>query len=615
MCGITGYYNATNAFSHEGLQAATRSIAHRGPDAEGYFLDDHVGLGHKRLSIIDLSEAANQPMHSHNNRFVIVYNGEVYNFAEIAAKLKLRTRTVSDTEVLLEAFVQWGVEFVNELNGMFSIAIYDKVENRLHLFRDRMGIKPLFYYWDGSNFAFASELKALLKFDIINAGKVINRSAVRAFLHLGYIPSPLTIYENVSKFPAGSFGTLEAGQLDIQPYWKIENKIAKEQINDLRSAKKVLKELVTSSIKHRLISDVPYGSFLSGGTDSSLVTAVAQSISPQPIKTFSIGFNESKYNELPHAKAISDYLKTDHHELIVSYQDAIPLVEELTEIYDEPYADSSAIPTLLVSKMAKQHVKMTLSGDGGDELFFGYGSYIWANRLAHPVSKVLKRQIGSSLSLFSNKYKRAAHLFQYSKGNNLQSHIFSQESYLFREDELSELLADDYSSIAMPLTPPDNPIRPLNPVEEQALFDMRYYLPDDLLVKIDRASMQNSLETRVPLLDHRIIEFALNLAPELKLKGDTQKLILKEVLYDYIPKSYFNRPKWGFSIPLKEWMQKELKHLILEYLSEAVIEQFSIVKYSVVKRLKDDFFGGQDYLYNRLWVLICLHKFLIRHIQ
>ncbi len=402
MCGIVGYYSENNKFSKSELTESTRALINRGPDAEGYFYDDVTGLGHRRLSVIDLSESANQPMYSPCGRYVIVYNGEVYNFREIAKMLAVKLRTSSDTEVILQSFIKWGTQFVSMLNGMFAIVIYDKQERKLHLFRDRIGIKPLYYYWDGDNFAFASELKALMKFHFININKRINDKAINQFLYLGYIPEPDTIYRDIYKFPSGSYALFYNNNLKITPYWNIKEKIRNNTIDNYKEAKQKLNELINDSVRYRLISDVPYGTFLSGGTDSSLVTAVAQKLTNNKLKTFSIGFKESKYNESGYAKAVAEYLGTEHHEFIVSYKDAIELVDEITDTYDEPYADSSAIPTMLVSKLAKKYVTMTLSGDGGDELFYGYGANLWAKRLSNPFIKQFRKPLKSILSCFLN---------------------------------------------------------------------------------------------------------------------------------------------------------------------------------------------------------------------
>lgn len=615
MCGITGFYSFNTIFAESDLQKMTKVLSHRGPDAEGYYCDSTVGLGHTRLSIIDLSTHANQPMHSHCNRYTIVYNGEIYNFKEIAKELDIKLKTTSDTEVILEAFSRWNVNFVHKLNGMFALAIYDKQNKELYLFRDRMGIKPLLYYWDGQNFAFASELKALLLIPKIDKEKKINHRAINEFLYLGYIPEPNTIYDNIHKFPAGNYLKLSKQEFTINPYWKLEKQIKPEVITNYNEAKSQLKKLLISSVSYRLISDVPYGTFLSGGTDSSLVTAIAQSVNNKPIKTFSIGFKEEKYNEANYAKSVADFLRTDHHEFIVSYNDAIPLIDEIITTYDEPYADSSAVPTMLVSKMAKQHVTMTLSGDGGDELFFGYGAYKWAGLLSSPLLQMLKQPTALILSNLPTRFKRASYKFKFDDLSKIKSHIFSQEQYFFTENEINNLLTPEWKKQIQLNEHYNNLTRKLTPAEQQAFFDLKYYLKDDLLVKVDRASMKYSLETRVPLLDYRVVEFSLNLSPKLKIRNSIQKYLLKEVLYDYIPEKYFNRPKWGFAIPLKQWLKNELKYLLDEYLSDEILNQFKIVNTEEVKTLKKRFFNKEDYLYNRLWLLIVLHKWLKKNIS
>lgn len=637
MCGIAGFYSKQNIFNITDLHQMTDVLSHRGPDAKGYFSDDVIGLGHRRLSIIDLSDRANQPMFSNNDRYVIIYNGEVYNFREIGAKLKsgtsqgenIQLKTSSDTEVILEAFVKYGVDFVNQLNGMFTIAIYDKHLQELYLFRDRVGIKPLFYFWDGKNFAFASELKSFQK--IATIPKEINRAVIADFLHFGYIPTPLSIYKNIFKMNSGSWIKISSQGLETQKYWDIKGKISNNIVRNKEQAMVKLSDLMISSVQYQLKSDVPFGVFLSGGIDSSLVTAQAVMLSSVKVNTFSIGFEENSHNESEYAKTIAKYLGTDHHEFIVSYKDAIDLIDTIIDNYDEPFADSSSIPTMLVSKLARQYVTVTLSGEGGDELFFGYGAYRWAKRLDHPLMKLLHRPASKVFAYLPTRYKRVGRLLDYTSSTNLQSHIFSQEQYMFTASELPQLLTEYYpSSIFMEETKVQSNLlrgfddsiekgnlnvkeRKLNAMELQALFDLQFYLQDDLLTKVDRASMRFSLETRVPYLDHRVIEFALNIAPELKFKNGISKYILKQILFQYIPKHLFDRPKQGFAIPLNIWLRNELKYLIDEYLSEAMIKKHNIVNYESVHQLKQIFFAGTDYIYQRLWLLIILHKWFEKH--
>ncbi|MDZ4845268.1 MAG: asparagine synthase (glutamine-hydrolyzing) [Chitinophagales bacterium] len=614
MCGIAGFYSPEKKFTNDELVAMTQILAHRGPDASGFYFNEQIGLGHRRLSIIDLSEAANQPMYSHSDRYVVVFNGEIYNYRDVAADLKIKQRTTSDTEIIAEGFELMGEQIVRKLNGMFAIAIYDKREQELFLFRDRLGKKPLFYYWDGNDFAFASEIKALQKLKLINATKKINKTALNQYLHLGYIQEPHTIYENIHRFPSGSYARLNKNGFQIHTYWRPEDFIREETVCDLTTAKKQLNELVVSSVGYRMISDVPFGSFLSGGADSSLVTAVAQKISASPVNTFCIGFRESKYNESEHARKIAKHLGTNHHEFIVSQLDALDLFEQIPDIYDEPYADSSAVPSLLVARLARQQVKMTLSGDGGDESFMGYGFYRWAKRLQNPLVKALRKPIGYALKQLSSRYERASHLFLYEDENKIQSHIFSQEQYFFSETEIAGLLNPEFHEALAPDKNLDSFPRKLSPAEQQALFDIRHYLKDDLLVKVDRATMHYSLETRVPLLDYRLIEFALNVDEGLKLRGPVMKFLLKELLYDYVPRSFFDgRPKWGFAMPLTEWFKKELRYLPETYLSESVTREIGILQPEVVSGLVKRYFEGSDYLYNRMWMMIMLHKWYLKN--
>jgi len=609
MCGICGFYSTNEVFSRIDLENMTSALKHRGPDAQGLFYDQSVGLGHTRLSILDLSNEANQPMVSSNQRYIIVYNGEVYNFNEIKKKLSIKSKTNSDTEVILEAFVKLGVNAIQLFNGMFAFAILDKSTNQLFLCRDRMGIKPLFYFYDGKNFAFASEIKSLLKSKYITNHIEINKEVIPYFLHLGFIPEPFTIYKNIYKFPSSHYAIINKNNFTLKNYWNIENSLLDIAYDDFNFVKNKLKELIIDSVSHQLISDVPLGVFLSGGVDSSLIAAIAQSLKQDRIKTFSIGFTESKYNESHYAKDIANYLKTDHYEFIVTYKDAIEKIDEILNTYDEPFADASSVPTMLVSMLARKNIKVVLSGDGADELFLGYGSYRWAHRLSHPFIKSLRYPIYKFLSILGNREKRAAHLFKYNDENTIKSHIFSQEQYYFSQDEINDLLlTNNQYPITLNETIKTN--RLLNPIEQQSIFDLRYYLKDDLLVKIDRVSMKYGLETRVPYLDHKIIELAININSNLKLKNGQGKFILKEILYEYIPQHFFNRPKWGFALPIKLWLKKELYYLVEKYLSQSITKEINIFKYEKIQDLKVRFLKGEDYLYNRIWLVILLHKFM-----
>ncbi|HWY39035.1 MAG TPA: asparagine synthase (glutamine-hydrolyzing), partial [Bacteroidia bacterium] len=487
----------------------------------------------------------------------------------------------------------------------------------LFVCRDRIGIKPFFYFWDGENFAFGSELKVFK--DIARVPKELNHNAIYKFLHMGFIPAPHSIYKSIRKLEAGTWLKISEKKMESQKYWDLNKKVSSQVLTNEKQAIIRLSDLLMSSVQYQIKSDVPFGVFLSGGIDSSLVTTYAVNLSGVKVNTFSIGFEENRYNESVYAKAIANHLGTNHHEFIVSYKDAIDLIDDVFSIYDEPFSDSSSIPTMLVSKLARKHVTVTLSGEGGDELFFGYGAYRWASRLNQPVINALRGPIAKMLSKAPGSYKRHANYFKYPHANLQYSHILSQEQYYFSLPELDTLLSPEFFKISGSKSTEslhafavqaNYLLRSLNPMEKQALFDLRFYLPDDLLTKVDRASMHYSLETRVPYLDHRIIEFALDLSPQLKYNNGIAKYLLKEILYQYIPKKFFDRPKQGFAIPLEKWLKNELRFLIEENLSEETITRYGIVQHKQVDMLVKEFFAGKNYLYNRIWALIVLHKWL-----
>ncbi len=612
MCGIAGYFTLTNLVGEEILPIMNRAMLHRGPDASDTFEAQYCGLAHQRLSIIDLSAAANQPMTTRCGRYTIVFNGEIYNYKDLSHKHALILKTNSDTEVVVELFAKLGPTHVNELNGMFAYAIYDNVENSLHLFRDRAGVKPLFYFQHNHTVVFSSELKSLTAVEVIKKQLSVNTDSIASFLHLGYIPQPNTIYNQIHKFPAGAYALITPDRhLTITPYWSLEEKISPKREYNEQRAFKTLETLLLSSVEQRLISDVPYGVFLSGGTDSSLVASLASKITKDKIKTFTIGFEKSTHNEAPFAQNIAKHLGTHHHEYIVSEKESIALFDTLNDVYDEPFADTSAIPTLILSKLARQEVKMVLCGDGGDELFYGYGAYYWADRLDGKLIRGSKDLLHFALKhVPSSRYKRVAQMFDFSVKENIQSHIFSQEQYFFSRNELKTLLKNPKNRLNEIGVDYSKYPRILEPIEKQAIFDFQYYLKDDLLVKVDRASMKSSLEAREPLLDYRIIEFAANLHPDLKSRNGVGKYLLKQVLYKYVPQSLFNRPKWGFSVPLASWLKGDLFYLIEKYLDLKVLDKHNIVDAAQVQNLLKRFLKGDDFLYNRLWAIIVIHKWL-----
>ena len=611
MCGITGLFSLNETPKDGLIQEMTKQLSHRGPDAEGFFSTPRgrCQLGHRRLSIIDLSTDANQPMTSDCGNYTMVYNGEVYNYESIRKKLEenpaISFHTSSDSEVVLKAFIEWGPDFVSELNGMFSIAIYHHPSHQLYIFRDRLGIKPLYYFNDDGFFAFASEINALLPLTK-NRGKFhLDYEAINHYLRLGYIPEPLSIYKEIRKFPSGNRAVVNESGIELKSYWKPESEIKGAVISDEKEAKSTLNKLINDSIKLRLKSDVPFGVFLSGGIDSSTVAAVAQKNSKQKINTFSIGFKEADFNESHYAKEIAKEIGTEHHEFIVSFDDAKALIPELQRMFGEPFADASAIPTYLVSKLASEKVKMVLTGDGGDEQFMGYGMYNWAERLNNPFLKLFSSPIRFMLkNSGNNRMKRASEMFNFDNETNLLTHVFSIDQFLFSKNELVKSLKPSvFQNIDL-----GNRLvnRKLSPSENQALFDLKYYLKDDLLTKVDRSSMKASIEARVPLLDHQMIAFSLNLDQKLKVKDKNAKYLLKEVLYDYVPKSLFDRPKWGFGLPLKHWLSNELKPILNEYINEEKLANYSIFDVESVLSIKNRYLKGEDYLFNKLWSIMML---------
>lgn len=413
-----------------------------------------------------------------------------------------------------------------------------------------------------------------------------------------------------------------SGAPEVSRYWNLDDRIIRKTHDDMQQVIVQLSDLLVSSVQYQLRSDVPFGVFLSGGVDSSLVTAQAVMMSSSRISTFSIGFEESRYNESEYARAVASYLNTDHHEFIVTYNDALALVEGITDVYDEPFADSSCIPTMLVSKLARSKVTVTLSGEGGDELFFGYGSHQWARRLGMPLADLARHPMSMVFQHMGARYKRVGELLDYGSDDNLMKHIFGQEQYLFSHKSAMrfvnpEICFDqDEGAKGSSLSPvlsykhfeeqfeSGRIGRRLTRMEMQALFDLKVYLQDDLLTKVDRASMRFSLESRVPYLDHRLVEYAVNISPDLKYNNGIPKYVLKEILYQYLPEKLFDRPKQGFSIPLQKWLRNELHYLIDEYLSEAKVKEFGLFNWKEVKSLKDRFDAGDTLYYNRIWALL-----------
>jgi asparagine synthase (glutamine-hydrolysing) len=544
MCGIAGFICFDGSLGEQDLHVLNNIQAHRGPNGQGVFHENGFGLAHTRLSIQDLSEHSSQPFFSHCKRYVASFNGEIYNFKELAKEVE-PLHTSSDTEVLVELFAKDGISFLDKIRGMFALAIYDRQERKLWLIRDRLGIKPLYYYFKNGVFAFASELKAIKGLAPIGQNLSIDYEAQNHFLHVGFVPEPYSIYQEIRKFPSAHWACLsEATTPNPVRYWQINY----EQNSRLsyHEAKEEIQRLIVSSVKEHLISDTPVGLFLSGGTDSSLLAAIAQRHLSAPVKTFSIGFKGSKHNEAPYAKRIAEYLKTDHTEYILDKEEALEIMSEVTKTYDEPFADSSAIPTMLISKLASQSVKVALSGEGADELFLGYGTYTWASRLQQPLVSKHKKTLRRLAQLFpTQKGQKAFSMLAPIPKTFLAAHIFSQEHGFFSPKEVYDMPLQKLCYHGLGQTKLSNDL-----ITNQNIFDFEVALKDNLLVKLDRASMRYGLEARVPFLDHRLVELAVSLPTSFKTNHGEQKVILKDILFDYLPKVFFDRPKWGFGLEL-----------------------------------------------------------------
>lgn len=586
MCGFAGVYGRPS--SEDNLRRMGLAIAYRGPDDSGIWIDPEAALGfvHRRLSIVDLSPAGHQPMASACERYIIAFNGEIYNHSDLRQSLEHPNwRGHSDTETLLAAIATWGLEAaLKQCVGMFAFALWDRKTKCLTLARDRLGEKPLYYGWQGDVFLFGSELKALKSHPAFRAE--IDHDALTLFLRHNAIPAPYSIYQGIHKLPPGTFLQLHAGKRDAQPvaYWSAQMAAEAGQRNLFRGndadAGAELERLLGQAVKGQMVADVPLGAFLSGGIDSSTVVALMQAQSARPVKTFTIGFNEADYNEADHAHAVARYLGTEHTELYVTPQDAMDVIPSLSAIYDEPFADSSQIPTCLVSRLARQHVTVCLSGDGGDELFGGYNRYFWARNLWRKLGwmpRPLRAAVAGVLTTVPPASWNTA--FQ-----KLEQWLPARLRYANPGDKLhkvAEILAvrspeEIYLGLVshwrqpVQLVPGSNEPRTLltDPAHRVDLPDFEHrmmyldtvtYLPDDILTKVDRAAMSVSLETRVPLLDHRLVEFAWTLPLDMKIRHGQGKWLLRQVLYRHVPQSLMERPKMGFGVPIDQWLRGPLK--------------------------------------------------------
>lgn len=649
MCGFTGYMGSISIGAKEEaefvLRRMTNTILHRGPDSDGYWLDPEAGiaLGHRRLAVVDLSSEGAQPMQSASGRYVIAFNGEIYNHLQLRAELDGGFHVPgwnghTDTETLLAAFEVWGIEAtVRKCIGMFAFALWDRERRTLALVRDRLGEKPLYYGWQGSGeskvFLFGSELKALRAHPAFLAG--VDRDALAMYLSNMAVPGHQSIYQGIQKVPPGSLMTFSraTSQPLIQTYWSLTEVAIHGVVHPFdgsaREAVDMLETLLRESVGQQMVADVQLGAFLSGGVDSSTVVALMQAQSCQPVKTFSIGFNEESFNEADHAKAIALHLGTDHTELYVTPRQAIDVIPSLPALYDEPFADSSQIPTYLVSKLARRHVTVALTGDAGDELFCGYQRYTFADTawrqltsIPMPLRKFLAKLVlampPAALNAFGSRFFAAPGWARIGDRLHKGAAIIGSRS-----------LEDFYLGIVSNWRNSDNivirgqvksyarleaELKYLSNIERLMALDLLNYLPDDILTKVDRAAMGVGLETRVPFLDHRVVEFAWSLPLHYKLRregiGFTTKWALRQVLCRYVPRSLFERPKKGFSVPINSWLRGPLRAWAEDLLDDNRMRQEGFFNPEPIRKKWREHLSGQRNWQNQIWGVLMFQAWL-----
>lgn len=624
MCAITGFIDFTNTSSQATLEAMRDTMVHRGPDGAGIHFEQHTnlswGFGHRRLSIIDLTENAAQPM-AWNDDW-ICFNGEIYNYAEIKADLQALGHTFqssSDTEMILHAFRQWGVEAVHRFVGMFAIAWYDRKNEQFWLVRDRAGVKPLFYYWNDGLLLFASELKAFHEHP--RFAKKINPNAVAAFMQYGYVPSPHCIFENTHKLLPGHWLKIDLkrpNELKTEQYWSVytaynQPKWSFSREEAIAETEKVLQK----AVEYRMVADVPVGVFLSGGYDSACVTSLLQKERTQPLKTFTIGVPDIGLNEAPYAKDVAKHLGTDHTEFTCTHREAMELIPDLPFFYDEPFADSSAIPTTLVSKMARQAVTVALSADAGDEVFAGYNRYDYIQRYGAKLQALpafvrraavamMQKIDADAIPVLRNKYNfhNRYEKLKMVLANPSSQNILLSLSQQYTDEQIKAFV--QFPVTKLPTAFDANLLEPANfsPLAFSMAMDYETYLLDDILQKVDRATMSVSLEGREPFLDQNVIEFAARIPDEWKYYQGTKKYLVKEIVHQYVPKSLMDRPKMGFAIPIGDWLMNDLRDLVEAYTSEEKIRASGVFRPEAVRHLKAQFFAGKKELDYKMWYLL-----------
>ena len=630
MCGVAGYWSKNKFFDKSVIFNMAQSLKHRGPDDLGVWTDKNNGLNlaHTRLSILDLSSAGHQPMQSSCEQYVISYNGEIYNHKEIRAELENysidRWKSSTDTETLLIAIKYWGIEkTLKKINGMFAFALWDCKNKTLSLARDRAGEKPIYYGLINGTFIFCSELKAL-KYHPIWNGKIDNES-LSLYLRFNYVPSPKSIFKDIYKLSPAHYIVLKEDDLNkkiiSKCYWDLSKKINNKLDIDYKNSKEISKILLSKlrdSISKRMISDVPIGSFLSGGFDSTLITAIMQEYSPKPINTFTVGFFENQFNEAEYAKKVSKVLGTNHSEIYLDNKDILDVVPKLSKIYSEPFADSSQIPTYLISKFASNNVKVCLSGDGGDELFCGYNRYLKGVdifTLFNMLPKFIQKTILKILNYAPFYFWQVIQIILTSKHkpSNLANHIVKLLVALKYSDKKSfylSLISNPKNSKTIMINPIElkdffENLPEIENFRETMMFmDFKQYLPDDILTKIDRASMSNSLETRAPFLDHNLIEFCIKIPNIYKYRDKQGKWILREMVYNYLPKKIMDRPKKGFDVPIGSWLRGPLKDWAHSHIEKKKLKDSGIFDFNEINQMWQEHQSGRANWQNNLWSIL-----------
>ena len=623
MCGISGFVDFNKKTGKPVLEKMNRMLAHRGPDGEGYGLYENdeasVGFGHRRLSIIDLSEGGSQPQ-SYKN-FHITFNGEIYNYLEIKDKLISkghRFHSHSDTEVILHAYAEWGPDAVLQFVGMYAFVIYDDVSQNLFACRDRAGVKPLFYYWNNGLFLFASELKAIIQHPEFK--KQINTDAVAAFMQLGYVPTPHCIFVDTHKLKPGHYMNLDFKRksITIKQYWSVYDAYNQPTLDiSLPEAVEETEKILTKAFQYRMVSDVPVGIFLSGGYDSSCVAALLQKNNATKLKTFTIGVPDAGLNEAPFAKEIAQHLGTDHTEAYCTEKEALEIVPDLPYFYDEPFADSSAIPTTLVSKIAKEKVTVALSADAGDEIFAGYNRYDYLIKYGEKLQKVpgfLRQGMAAMMDripanaipvlnkkhLFSSRYEKVKSLLKNPSEGNILMSITRQ----MNEEETASFFVNKVHTLSTAFDSKELKSEYYDTLSYAMAIDYQTYLADDILQKVDRATMTASLEGRDPFLDQHVIEWAARLPMKYKYNNGNKKFIIKEIVHKYVPHKMMDRPKMGFGIPIAHWLQNDLKTFVVRYCDESFITKQGIFNFDVVNRMKNSFYRGKVERAEKIWYLL-----------